>query len=627
MLNEEVTDSIKKQHPQKVHKLGLRLLTYVLSFSFFVSLATSAYILYSDYRQGTGELDRSIDQIQNGYQQSISYSLWNFDNQQIKAQLSGINNFPGVLAVYIETNEGLLHSIGNFDSKPSRTYAFDLIYKSPEREYPLGVLTIAMSFDDLYQELMYKAINIVATQFIKTFSVSLFILFIFQKLVTSRLQIMSDWAQKFNLKNLSEALVTRNIDDEPELVNFDEIDEVVFAINEMREILKDDIERRELTESELKSTQHRLSIAINNAELGFCEYNQQSNQLIANEHFLLQLDTSKSELEKEEQPIEWFKSLISGDSNIEQCERINQLLHGHMERICTQLTLQTAEHQLKHFDATIQVSEWEDSGLPSNIVFCLLDKTQEVNASRQATELNLSLEQKVAKRTEELSNEQIKYKARINKLEKALHDIEHRQLSVNKQAGFQPLKQALTLLAGPIEDSTRQYVIQSFNEYLDIQSQLECDTFDLVNMIREVSQRSILELNIPGQLQLSLPFSLMMDNYQSLISHSIRKTLALYSELTGPDLDAEALDIRASLHKDSAEISVYCHSLTASELHDKWQQDDCHPAIVLKMCRQLLVEHAGGEIELIPDQEVAAISISFSINIKPLLINPSPDHH
>jgi len=627
VLNEEVTDSIQKQHPQKVHKLGLRLLTYVLAFSFFVSLATSAYILYSDYRQGTGELDRSIDQIQNGYQQSISYSLWNFDNQQIKAQLSGINNFPGVLAVYIETNEGLLHSIGNFDSKPSRTYAFDLIYKSPEREYPLGVLTIAMSFDDLYQELLYKAINIVATQFIKTFSVSLFILFIFQKLVTSRLQIMSDWAQKFNLKNLSEALVTRNIDDEPELVNFDEIDEVVFAINEMREILKDDIERRELTESELKSTQHRLSIAINNAELGFCEYNQQSNQLIANEHFLLQLDTSKSELEKEEQPIEWFKSLISGDNNIEQCERINQLLHGHMERICTQLTLQTAEHQLKHFDATIQVSEWEDSGLPSNIVFCLLDKTQEVNASRQATELNLSLEQKVAKRTEELSNEQIKYKARINKLEKTLHDIEHRQLSVNKQAGFQPLKQALTLLAGPIEDSTRQYVIQSFHEYLDIQSQLECDTFDLVNMIREVSQRSIQELNIPGQLQLSLPFSLMMDNYQSLISHSIRKTLSLYSELTGSDLDAEALDIRASLHKDSAEISVYCHSLKASELRDKWQQDDCHSAIALKMCRQLLVEHAGGEIELIPDQEVAAISISFSINIKPLLINPSPDHH
>lgn len=626
MLSQEVTDTAKKQHPQKVHKLGLRLLTYVLAFSFFVTLATSAYILYSDYRQGTGELDRSIDQIQNGYQQSISYSLWNFDNQQIKAQLSGINNFPGVLAVYIETNEGLLHSIGNFDSKPSRTYAFDLVYKSPEREYPLGVLTIAMTFDDLYQELLYKAINIVATQFIKTFSVSLFILFIFQKLVTRRLQIMSDWAQRFNLENLDAALLTRNYDDDSVHDNFDEIDEVVFAINEMRVILKDDIDRRERTESELKSTQHRLSIAINNAELGFCEYNQPNNALIANEHFLQQLDTSKSRLEEEKQPIEWFKSLISGDNNIEQCERINQLLHGHMERICTQLTLQTSEQQLKHFDATIQVSEWEESGLPGTIVFCLLDKTQEVNASRQATELNLSLEQKVAKRTEELSNEQIKYKARINKLEKALNEIEHRQLSSNKQAGLLPLKQALTMLGGPIDGSVRQQLISSFNEYLDIQSQLECETFDLVNMIREVSQASINELKIPGELQLSLPFSLMMDNYHSLISHSVSKAIALYKELAGSALNAEALDIRAALQQDSAEIFLRCHSLTAAQLQQKWQQENCQSTIALKMCQQLLIEHAGGGIEVIEDPQVAGLKISFSINIKPLLFNQDVDH-
>ena len=219
-------------------KLAVTLLAYVLMFSFFVTLATSAYIIYSDYLQGANKLNQSITQIKAGYQESISYSLWNFDSQQIKTQLAGILNFPGVLNVYIETKEGLLHSAGDFEQNASQKHAFDLFFTSAERQYPLGVLNITLDYKGLYETLFYKALNILATQFVKTFSVSLFILFIFQRLVTHRLLSMSRWAKKFSINDLDNELTVgaTHKNSGP-----DEIDAVVSAINSMRNSLKEDI--------------------------------------------------------------------------------------------------------------------------------------------------------------------------------------------------------------------------------------------------------------------------------------------------------------------------------------------------------------------------------------------------
>jgi hypothetical protein len=82
--------------------------------------------------RATNELDQSITQIEAGYQESISYSLWNVDSQHIKTQLAGILNFPSVLNVYIETKEGLIHSVGNIENK-ARKKVFDLFFNSTER--------------------------------------------------------------------------------------------------------------------------------------------------------------------------------------------------------------------------------------------------------------------------------------------------------------------------------------------------------------------------------------------------------------------------------------------------------------------------------------------------------------
>jgi HAMP domain-containing protein len=315
-VSEAVNKTIIKAS-RRQQKLAVKLLTYVLIFSSFVTLVTSTYIIYSDYLRATSELDQSIAQIEAGYQESMSYSLWNFDSQQIKTQLAGILNFPGVLNVYIETKEGLLHSAGDFEQSGSQKHAFDLFFSTAEQQYPLGVLSINLDYNSLYETLFYKALNILASQFIKTFSVSLFILFIFQHLVTNRLLSMSQWANRFNLNNLDQKLTLNSSHNWSNVLEKeDEIDAVVNAINSMRISLKDDIKKRELTELALKKSQYKLSIAINNAELGFCEYSQKTDRFSGNKHFSKHLEIDPKVLEEIENPIDWFKSRITGERTI-----------------------------------------------------------------------------------------------------------------------------------------------------------------------------------------------------------------------------------------------------------------------------------------------------------------------
>lgn len=608
-------------------KLAVKLLTYVLMFSFFVTLATSIYIIYSDYLQGANELNQSISQIKAGYQESISYSLWNFDSQQIKTQLAGILNFPGVLNVYIETKEGLLHSSGDFEQTGSQKHAFDLFFTSAERQYPLGVLNINLDYKGLYETLFYKALNILATQFIKTFSVSLFILFIFQRLVTHRLLSMSQWANNFSLNDLDRELSLSPSDHSNKQ---DEIDSVVNAINSMRISLKEDIKKRELTELALNKSQYKLSIAINNAELGFCEYSQKTDRFSGNEHFSKHLSLDPGLLEKIEHPIDWFKNHIIGDRTIEQRERINQLLHGHMERICTELSIQCGENNIKHFDTTVQVSEWDDNGLPITIVICILDKTEQVNASKQAADLNYALEQKVTKRTEELTHEQVQSKAEIKKLQLQLVNFEQQKRRQQNQENLRPLHNAFLqlheLIRPPLEERSNtpeqpqlhqaEKLLDLLAKHLQASNQSNSQTFDVVVLIQESLQEFSTQNQLEPSVNLRLPFSLMLDSHKDLLKYCFEHCLVTIQALSNTHFESQKLAISLDLEGDHGVIILNYNSTDIITKIEDSNQPASNEMIVLTMCHAMLEERFNGSIIVTQEESLVSLELRFCINAR-----------
>jgi len=609
---EAVSNRTKKTSTVE-QSLALKLLTYVLLFSFFVTLATSTYIIYLDYLQGSSELKQSISQIKAGYQESISYSLWNFDSQQIKTQLAGILNFPGVLNAYIETKEGLLHSAGNFEQAGTQKYAFDLFFTSSERQYPLGVLNINIDYKGLYETLFHKALNI--------------ILFIFQRLVTHRLLRMSQWANRFSLNDLDQEL-SLSSSRKPERA--DEIDSVVGAINSMRVSLKEDIKKRELTELALNKSQHKLSIAINNADLGFCEYSQKTDRFQGNDHFSKHLGITPEILEKIEHPIDWFKNHIVGEHTIEQRERINQLLHGHMERICTELSIQCSENSIKHFDTTIQVSEWDDNGLPMTIVFCILDKTEQVNASKQAADLNYALEQKVTKRTEELTHEQVQSKAEIKKLQLQLITFEQQKRRQQNQENLRPLHNAFLqlqeLIRLPLKDKNNdsdkpqlyqaKKLLDLLAKHLQESNKSNSQTFDVVVLIQESLQEFLNLHQLESPVDLRLPFSLTLDSHENLLKYCFEHCLLTIKALSAANFESSKLAISLDLEGDHGVIVLNYNSRDIITKIGDWTQPASNEMIILKMCHAILTERFNGSLLVSKEDKHVSIELRFSINTR-----------
>lgn len=409
---------------QKSH-VGLRILSYLLAFSFIVSLFASGFVLYSDYSRGISQFRTNIDQISASYQESISYSLWNFDNRQIASQLSGVLNFPGVVYVYIENEDKLLHSDGDIYSSVDMHYSFPLVHQNADNRHQLGILHLNVSYSGLYDDLKKKALTIISTQFIKTFSVSIFVLLIIRLLVTRRLEVMTRWVRSFSLDNPDEPLDFSTSPERP-----DELDMVANAINTMRERLLNDAKEREQAREQLVETKEQLTVAIDNASLGFARYLPESDQLICNSHFACHLATTREQLESMPNVMEHIRDMIRGLKGPEQREKINQLLLGRISRLHGQFTVANFQNEKCYFDITMQTLQFSESR-PREILLCLLDKTREHTATRHAHELATSLENKVNERTEQLYREQQNAREVVRRLETRL---EQKKAQVTRQS-------------------------------------------------------------------------------------------------------------------------------------------------------------------------------------------------
>lgn len=492
---------------QRSH-VGLRLLSYILGFSFIVTMATSSFILFSDYKRGVSQVSHNLNQIQSSYQQSVSYSLWNFDNRQIESQLNGILNFPGVVYVYIESRNKLIQSAGDIYARTDHQYSFELTHQSAAQSYQLGSLYINVDYSGLYDDLKHKAVNILVSQFLKTFSVSIFVLFMVRQLITRRLSTMAEWAGAFNLKNLDQELTfsgnkQRN----------DELDMVAAAINQMRNTLKLDMIDRQKSQQQLEDTKEQLSVAIDNAALGFCQYYPNQDRLTCNNHFARQLATTQTELESMAHPMDRFRDLIRGIKGPEQRERINQLLYGRISRIHGEFTMVNFRNEKCYFDITFQIIQYNESR-PHEVLICIVDKTKEHTASRQAQELAVSLENKVTQRTEELYDEQQRANATIRKLQTRLDRMEADSSSVT-QMHFDGLllKQLEKLSAENEIEATSCLAV--YQKYLNISLNDQTTAIDMASCIQSWLRESEPFKDI--QTNTKLPFSLMMNENPGLV--------------------------------------------------------------------------------------------------------------
>lgn len=272
--------------------LGIKMLAAILLCSSAITLLATGTQLWVDYRYELSAIDERIEQIEKSSLKSLSNSLWEISPEQIQVQLDGLHQLPDVKYLEISSQYGDFYQAGTKpDSGPTVLRQYDLSHRAANNEvYQVGTLNLIISLEEVYQRLADKVLVILATQGIKTFLVSIFILTIFSRLITQHLGTMAEYAKRLKLDHLDRPLRLKRKTPGRE----DELSQVVNAMNSMRESMLKDMQKRKAAEQALANLNADLEQRVT---LRTKELEERNNQL---QETLLKLQRTQEQLVESE---------------------------------------------------------------------------------------------------------------------------------------------------------------------------------------------------------------------------------------------------------------------------------------------------------------------------------------
>ena len=92
--------------------LAAKQLFYILIFSSLITFIGTSFNLYLEYKKDLHGVDDQFNQIKEGHLESLSGSLWQLDDLQIKTHLNDMLNMRDLIYLEIREREDVLFSAG-----------------------------------------------------------------------------------------------------------------------------------------------------------------------------------------------------------------------------------------------------------------------------------------------------------------------------------------------------------------------------------------------------------------------------------------------------------------------------------------------------------------------------------
>ncbi len=235
------------------NKLSHRVLIYIMLCSSVLSISSAFIQLYVNYNESMVALNQRFNNIESSYIQSISTSLWDFNEPLVQQQIQGIVKLPDISHVKIVTGFGKVYQHGDETLLADKVEEYPIIYG----ENDIGVLVVSASYDDIYQHLRQQAGFILTAEVIKIFIVAFFIIFIVHWFITRHIYHITKYSQQVSAENLDAPLT---LNSRPKVK--DELDVLADTINNMRITLKNDILKLEDAENALLNLNGELEVKV-----------------------------------------------------------------------------------------------------------------------------------------------------------------------------------------------------------------------------------------------------------------------------------------------------------------------------------------------------------------------------
>ena len=183
--------------------------------------------------------------IEKGYVPSLVNSLWIADEQMTNTLLTGIRCLPDICHLQIDRPD---EPPKRLEKPNQRTieHQYPLAFLHDDKNVPLGKLYVWASLDNVYKRLEGRFLIILATQSAGVFLTSILLYFLFHTLVGRHIYAMGAYARNLELDELAEPLSLIGKKNRG-----DELDHLVFSINQMKSTINEELMRRSAIEKEL----------------------------------------------------------------------------------------------------------------------------------------------------------------------------------------------------------------------------------------------------------------------------------------------------------------------------------------------------------------------------------------
>lgn len=184
------------------HRLGRDIVLYILLFSSLITLIGTSWQLWLDFSHERSMVEQRLQEIEISHLPNLNQDVWLTRYDTVALQLRGIAELPHIRHIKIILTNGDEIFQGEKGGNHLMVRTFPLQWLFNDQLIPLGTLEVTATLDHIYAHLQDQLLIILATQAIKTFLVSFFILFLLHFTVGRRLRLMAEYAHQIQLKHL-----------------------------------------------------------------------------------------------------------------------------------------------------------------------------------------------------------------------------------------------------------------------------------------------------------------------------------------------------------------------------------------------------------------------------------------
>lgn len=240
-------------------QLAQKLAAFIVLFSSVLALGITLAELSIEYLRDLRTIDSQMTQIEDAYLPSVIENVWVVDQDRLGTMLLGITRLPNFSLAEVRVDGKILLRRGEEVTGNGKQRVFELWREHRGQKLLIGELRVAASYQEVYQRTIDRLVFFLGANVLKTFFVVVFVFSLFYQLIGRHIvQVARHAGQVAEDQSTAPLRLERK---EPRVG--DEFSELVTALNNMRERLRQQQEALLAQVRDLRTKDSAMASSLN----------------------------------------------------------------------------------------------------------------------------------------------------------------------------------------------------------------------------------------------------------------------------------------------------------------------------------------------------------------------------